>query len=153
MGASTLAESQAVAYVTARTNLVGGVPVRDVQLAFGLPSARRSVVPRWRREGDAPSLLVLVLVLCAACAPNPSPTATPQLAASVTSPAVVSIAPTATAVVPTATPVPPTPTPVLSLSTPTAATGFRVGNTGCDGVYLRRPPNLTARIPAWPHRP
>src|SRR5262249_41846625 len=50
-------------------------------------------------------------------------------------------------IVPTATPMPPTPTPVPPSPTPSS---FVVGNTGGDGVYVRRTAGGNDKIKAWP---
>jgi hypothetical protein len=70
----------------------------------------------------------------------------------------VAVQPTAAVVPPTATPAAPTPTaatPTAVVPTPTTAsapTAFVVGNTGGEGVFIRRAPDTTpgSRIRAWP---
>jgi SH3-like domain-containing protein len=92
--------------------------------------------------------LLLLLALASACAPSPpvaTPTAKPEAG-----PAVV---PTSTLVPPSATPSP-APSSLTATPAPPTATPlprFRVGNTGGEGVYVRREPRQDAeRVKAWP---
>ena len=50
----------------------------------------------------------------------------------------------------TATKVPPTASPTQAPPTPTVVAKWIIGETGGDGVYIRRTPDMDDRIKAWP---
>lgn len=98
-------------------------------------------------------LIALVLVNC-----NPfdqgeqvaeSPPTATQAPPTVT-PTEIPPTPTSPPATPTATEVPPTATPTQPPPTPTVAATWIVGNTGGDGVFIRRTPDMDDKIKAWP---
>lgn len=81
-------------------------------------------------------------------AATPTPPPTTAVIEPLPSPTIAVLMPTSTPIALTPTTVPLTSTPTVS-PTPESIVCF-VGNTGGDGVYVRRTPNMEDRIKAWP---
>lgn len=79
-------------------------------------------------------LASLLLVACSAAQPSATPTPTP----------------TRIAAKPAYTPKVPRPTGEFDLPTAAGTTNLVVGNTGGDGVWLRRSPAMADKVRAWP---
>ena len=102
--------------------------------------------------------LCLIALLLTSCNPfdqgtevaESQPTATQAAPVATLTPLPPTTTPTNPPAAPTATEVPPTETPTQSPPTPTVAATWLVGNTGGDGVFIRRTTDMDDKIKAWP---
>jgi restriction system protein len=120
----------------------GAALVKLILDARARREAQRARTPRLLRAPVVALALPLGLVLLggAAVSEAPAPATRPLASLSVATPAV---APSAVAAASPAAPTSPTPTAP-------AVTQLRVGNTGGQGVYLRRTPVMSDRMQAYP---